>query len=300
MRKSLTALGALALVGLVVTIAGGDTPKANEADEAAIKKAITGYADALTKGDVQAVVSHWTNDAEFIDESGTVTKGRKALGDLFAQGLANAKGAKYTISVKSVRFPVPGVAMVEADIDSSVNGANDLGRVSAVWVKDKDRWMITSARDLPDEAASSAMGKKAVEEMAWLIGEWISEEKTNPIKVSARYVLDKHFILVDYAIPQADGTTVTVAQMIGFDPATESLASWTFDSRGGNGVGVWSRSGNTWTGEVEGVMADGRVGSGKLRIKYRDDKSFVYDSFDREVDGQPVADASVKYTKKTN
>lgn len=297
MRKSFTALSALVVAGLVVTLAGGDTPKANEADENAVKKAVADYALALTNGNLPAIAANWTNDAEFTDESGTTHKGRKAIGDLFARGLENAKGAKYTISIKTIRFPVPGVAITEADVVSTVGAVTDAGRVSAVWVKDNGRWMITSARDLPDETPAHVAGAKAVADMQWLVGEWAAEDKTVPMKVTARYVLDKHFILVDYTIPQTDGTTVTVAQMLGYDPSTEQLASWTFDSRGGNGTGVWSRSGNTWTGDVDGVMADGRTGSGTLKIKYLDDKSFVYESTDREIDGQPVADATVKFVK---
>ena len=38
-----------------MTIAGGDTPKANEADENAVRKAINDYAVAMTKGDLKAI-----------------------------------------------------------------------------------------------------------------------------------------------------------------------------------------------------------------------------------------------------
>lgn len=297
MRKSFTALSALAVAGLVVALAGGDTPKANEADIGILTKAVNDYAAALTAGNLPAIAQCWTNDAEFTDATGTTHKGRKAIGDLFAQALENSKGTKYTITIKSARFPAPGIAITEADVVSTLGSESDSGRVSATWVRDNGRWMITSARDLPDDTPASATGPKAVADLQWLIGEWATEDKTNAMKVTARYVLDKHFILFDYAIPQADGTTVTIAQMLGYDPMTEMLASWTFDSRGGNGSGVWERTGNTWTGEVEGIMADGRSGTGTLRIKYLDEKSFMYESANREVDGQPVADASIKFVK---
>ena len=60
-----------------------------------------------------------------------------------------------------------------------------------------------------------------------------------------------------------------------------------------------ARTGNTWTGDVDGVLADGRTGA-QDALKFVDDKTFVYESTDREVDGQPIADASMKYIKKSN
>jgi len=284
----------------MTAFAGGNSLKALEGDEPAIRKAIVDYTDALNKADVATISAFWTPDAEFTDESGTVYKGRDAIVSLFGKGLADAKAAKYTITVNGLRLPAPNVALVEVTVDSTASdSAMDMGRVSAVWIKNNGKWMITSARDLPDDESSSVSGPKAVQELAWLVGEWVTDNPDKAIKIVGRFVLEKHFLLMDYSIPQPDGTTVTVVQMLGYDPATQRLASWTFDSRGGNGSGVWSRSGNVWTGEVDGVLADGRSGSGKLRIKFIDDHSFVYESTDRQVDGQPIADATVKYTKKT-
>src|SRR5438552_4005687 len=121
MRKSLAALSALALVGLIVTFAGGDAPK-NEADDNAVRKAIADYTTALTKGDLKAISDYWTADAEFVDEAGTVHKGRTAIINLFAKGLVNAKNAKHSISVKSLRFPAPGVALTEVMVESTIDG----------------------------------------------------------------------------------------------------------------------------------------------------------------------------------
>jgi hypothetical protein len=61
---------------------------------------------------------------------------------------------------------------------------------------------------------------------------------------SAAKVWDKSFIRVQFTIRQKD-QTVSGFQMIGKDPASRELRSWTFESAGGFGEATWSRDGKT-------------------------------------------------------
>src|SRR5690348_10091653 len=103
MRKMLLAAAALA-AGLLLTAdhrgggqppAAGGTPPAG--DEQTIRQALADYARAITKGDLAPVADLWAADAEYIDESGTVTKGRAAVAALFRQFMANNKGARMAL-----------------------------------------------------------------------------------------------------------------------------------------------------------------------------------------------------------
>jgi tetratricopeptide (TPR) repeat protein len=51
-------------------------------DEKAIRQLAADYVKAFRKGDVDAVLTFWDVDAEFIDEDGKITKGREAVGAL--------------------------------------------------------------------------------------------------------------------------------------------------------------------------------------------------------------------------
>src|SRR5262249_17076887 len=55
----------------------------NASDEQAIRKAGAAYLDALNKGDLTGLMAAWTPDADYIDVSGTVTRGTEALTALF-------------------------------------------------------------------------------------------------------------------------------------------------------------------------------------------------------------------------
>jgi hypothetical protein len=90
-----------------------------------------------------------------------------------------------------------------------------------------------------------------------------------------------------------------VTLRIGWDPANETIRSWVFDSLGGFGEGSWRRDGNRWTVESTGVLPDGRTGSSTDVWEFVDENSYVWRSTDREIDGQPMADAEVKFVRKT-
>jgi hypothetical protein len=58
------------------------------------------------------------------------------------------------------------------------------------------------------------------------------------------------------------------------------------------------RDGNTWTAGWSGVLSDGRPASSVNSIKFIDDKTFLFRSVDREIDGLPLADLDVKFARK--
>src|SRR5262249_1957463 len=101
MRKSWGSVSAVALVALAAALAIGQAPKASAPDDKAIRQAATDYAAAMTKGDLDAVTGFWAADAEYVDDSGTVHRGRDAIIALFKKGLAELKGAKFASRVTS-------------------------------------------------------------------------------------------------------------------------------------------------------------------------------------------------------
>jgi hypothetical protein len=91
---------------------------------------------------------------------------------------------------------------------------------------------------------------------------------------------------------------LAVMYVFGYDPASEQIKSWTFDSAGGNGEAVWTRDGNQWTGRAMGVLPDGGTGSTTYIVKYVDEQTFILQMHDRQVAGQPLADSETKYVRK--
>ena len=78
----------------------------------------------------------------------------------------------------------------------------------------------------------------------------------------------------------------------------EDTLSRTRGREEGFGSGMWSRAGNEWTEEVEFRNRGASDGSARNIWKFTDDGHFEWRAVDREVDGQPVADAAVKFVRK--
>jgi hypothetical protein len=130
----------------------------------------------------------------------------------------------------------------------------------------------------------------------WLIGEW-EAEKGN-VTMSTKWNLGKAFLMQEYKVKEGDGE-MHVIKLLGFDPLTGQMKSWTFDSRGGYGEGLWKREGNSWVGQTAGVLPGGQTGSAVNVLRYVDDKSMVFQTRDREVGGQPLPNAEVKLVRKS-
>jgi uncharacterized protein (TIGR02246 family) len=306
MRQSLFVLTALAVGGVFIAVgSGGDQPQksttetkpSSDADEQAIRKMIAAFVEHFNKGDLSNVGGAWAEDAEYIDESGTHTKGREAIVAMFKKAAAESKGSKMELKVTSVRMLNGDVALLDgASTQTAADGTVDEGRFTTVWFKTNGKWMIRSARDLPAESTAADNQSAALKELQWLVGEWEAEK--GGVTVSAKWGLGKSFLVQEYKVKEGEGE-LQVMQLVGFDPLSGQVKSWTFDSRGGYGEGLWKREGNSWVGQTAGVLPGGQTGNAVNVIRYVDGKSMVFEARDREVGGQPLPNSEVKLHRKS-
>jgi uncharacterized protein (TIGR02246 family) len=299
MRKTIICVGVLALclMGFMVKSDDGQapSPQDDKAIHQAIQQAVAAYAEACNKGNLPAIATVWATDAEYIDEQGTVTKGRNAIAALFKQYLSDLKGAKVEFKVTNIRPLTADVAMQDGmSIITRPDGSVDEGHFAAVWFKKDGKWMLRSVRDLPHEGAEEIGAAGSLKDMQWMIGDWEAEKGT--VRVSVRWTMSRAFLSTEYTVKDTQGD-MKVMQMIGFDPLTGQIKSWTFDSRGGYGEGLWNREGNAWVVETVGVLPNGQTGSAINVIRYIDDDHVVFHARDREIGGQPIPDSEVKLTR---
>jgi ketosteroid isomerase-like protein len=58
---------------------------------------------AFNKGDAKALAGFWTPDGDYMDQAGSVHKGRAAIEAFYAKGFAANKGSKLNVVVTSKR-----------------------------------------------------------------------------------------------------------------------------------------------------------------------------------------------------
>jgi uncharacterized protein (TIGR02246 family) len=285
---------------LILKPAAAQTARPAQGDEQAVRKAAEALAAAFNKGDLDAITALWAPDADYVDEAGKSFKGRAAIGAAFKESLANLKGHQMKSRSTSIRFIKPDVAVEDGRMElTGPDGKSESSRYTAIWVKSGDHWLISSARDLPNEPETTVSdGARFMKELEWLVGSWASADSNASVSLTCRWALNKKYLVQEYTIKGKNGDDVSVVQWVGWDPMSGRLKSWFFDSNGGHGEGLWDRNGNTWNILSEGIVADGRMGSSVNSLKHVDEKTALWQSRDRQLDGHPIADAEIKLIRK--
>jgi hypothetical protein len=104
---------------------------------------------------------------------------------------------------------------------------------------------------------------------------------------------------MDYVVKREGIDPLEVSVRVGWDGHNGRIRSWVFDSQGGFGEGYWNKDGKRWIVGTSGVLPDGGTGGATNIYEFVNENSFIWRATDREVDGQPLADAEVKFVRKT-
>ena len=224
--------------------------------EAEIRATATAFVKAFNRCDAPAVAALWTPDGSAADSDGTIYKGRKAIEREYAELFKLHPDARVAVAVKSIEFPSPGVAIEDgiSQIDAQHAGPAQVARYSAVHVKLDGKWLVASVRetsvDLPSNFAK-------IEGLGWLVGTWTAQRDGNKVRTSVRWIANNSFLEREYSV-STDGIVTTCGrQIIGWDPKSEQIRSWSFDAAGGHGTGVWTATPEGWQIEQSGVLPDG-------------------------------------------
>jgi hypothetical protein len=199
------------------------------------------------------------------------------------------------VVVGSVRLLGARSAIEEGTLRLRLPGDKEPGesRYSVLHVRDADGWRMARVREwVPDESE-----RNALEDVAWLVGEWSA--KTKDTELRARYAWDegKKFLRCRYTLKEGDKTVSSGMQIIAREPAG-GLRSWLFDGSGSVGESTWAHDGNRWVLEARGTLPDGTVMTAvNIMIPLGKD-AFTWQSVERTAGETPLPDlAPLKVTR---
>jgi hypothetical protein len=156
-------------------------------------------------------------------------------------------------------------------------------------VRVKGQWYIGLLRETPQGTA--------VQELGWLVGTWTCKTDNAEIRMVFDWVEGNSFIR-GRVTTKSVGSTSTAFQVIGVDPATGALKSWTFEDDGGVGEAIWTRTEKGWTAKVTGYSADGEKTTAITTLTPASAESFAWQSTDRVSDGEKAPDIGpIKVTR---
>src|SRR5262249_27592669 len=140
---------------------------AGKQNEEAIRKAVQSYVAAYNGKDVEALMAHWANDAEFVDESGTSVTGRAALTALFKKTFTDRKDATLKVTIKSIRFVKPDVVVQDGMATTSTGDDSDASPFTAIWTRTDGKWLLARVQDLPGDDAADAGNYQYLKPLEW-------------------------------------------------------------------------------------------------------------------------------------
>jgi uncharacterized protein (TIGR02246 family) len=263
------------------------------ADEAAIRANAEKYVESYNRRDSQTMADMWSPEAVYMDpRTGEGVVGRPAIKEQFDDALAGQEDAKLTVTIDSIEFISPNVAV---ETGSAVVTYSDYpaeeSTYKAVHVKRDGKWLIDriSESEIPLPAPSNYEHLKPLE---WMIGSWIDEDEAASVQTDCAWTKNRNFMTRSFAVVSREGVELSGMQIVGWDAANQQIRSWVFDSSGGFGDGVWTAEGDTWTIQSTGTLVDGGKTSATNLLKKIDDNSYTWESINRQANGelQPNAD----------
>jgi uncharacterized protein (TIGR02246 family) len=246
---------------------GADQEKSGSraADEAAIRASAKEFAAAFAKGNAEAIAAMWTENGTLSDERGQIFNGRKAIEDEYATLFKAEPKAKMEIAVQSIEFPAPNMAVEDgvARLISKQGAHPVASRYTAVHSLQDGKWRIATVRESAIELPSNYA---ALRDLEWLVGRWELKTGGTTVENKIHWVANKSFLQREYTVREDGVTTSSGMQIIGWDPQPGQIHSWSFDSAGGHGQGLWTAASDGWRIESRGMLPDGTPTASEDRV----------------------------------
>ncbi len=145
-----------------------DNATQHEGDSAGVRAQIAALAKALGDGDAKTVAAMWSEDGDYIDEDGGVTKGRTALEKRFSVLFTQNGKQLVDLLPDSVRFISADVALTEGTVKRKDGASKAETRFSMVFSKHNGVWQISSATETALTVDNSV---DPLKDLSWLVGD---------------------------------------------------------------------------------------------------------------------------------
>lgn len=263
-------------------------------DLAAVRQSMESFKKAFEGRDAKALANHWTAEGEYHNEQGVTVRGKDSLTKGFTAFFEKTPEIRAEIKPSFTRFLSRDTAIEEGIVTiRSVSAAPaTAAKYNVLLAREDGKWLIAKMEESPTEHVPS------IDDLRWLVGEW-KTAGGSAAEVHTVYSIanNNNFIHAQFSIKEKT-LSLRGDQIIGVDPASGALHSWTFEADGGIGEADWLRDGDHWVLDVVGTLADGRTLSETNILRRIDDNTFTWQSINRLMDEKELPDLPpVKVTR---
>jgi uncharacterized protein (TIGR02246 family) len=301
MRKLVASAATVGLALLALLSAqprAADEPgDARGQDEQSIRRVSEAFAGAFAAGDAAKVGQFFTPQGEYLsDDRDEPLHGRDAIEKAYAEFVAKRPKITAEAKVEKVRFLGRDTAVEEGVFTvKPVEGEGPVtsSRYSTLYVREDGAWRIALMKEWDEDPAEPP----GLDALAWLVGTWDAGSDDRRLQTTYEWAAGKKFLVARFKI-SGEGETSGV-QIIGVDPAYETVRSWLFESDGGIGEASWSWDGQRWEIESSATLADGSESTATNFLRRTGPDAFTWQSVERFEEGERQPDIGpVKVTRR--
>ncbi|HEX4140622.1 MAG TPA: SgcJ/EcaC family oxidoreductase [Candidatus Methylacidiphilales bacterium] len=253
-------------------------------DELVIRQAVAAYVEAFNKHNATALAGFWSPEAVYLNRvTGEEVVGRPAIAEQFVSLFKDMPEITLTVNTESIQFISPNVA-VEHGTSKLISPKSEPDELdyAAVYVKRDGQWLLDRVTDA--QRPSPSAHYEHLKALEWMVGQWTDNGGDDvDVEADCHWTKNQNFLVRSYAISVRDQIDMSGMQIIGWDPAANSIRSWTFDSDGTFAEAIWTQKGDRWFVSNSGVVADGRRASMVNVIKPVDNNSFTWQTVERMI-----------------
>ena len=244
---------------------------------------------AFNNKDSEEFARLWDGDGIYVNVSSHKTlRGRDQITDNFKKFISEE--ADYRVSILQVDFidETHATELGHISISYLTKGQEERA-FKAVFNYQDGKWVLSKL--IEADFLQTSTHYRELKPLDWMIGNW--EDESDWIDVSYKFYWDhnNNFIVQDFKMKVLDEEELSGRQVIGWDPVSNTIRSWIFDSDGGFGECKWTQEGNSWYVSVHFTLSDGRVASALHIYKKINDDTYTFSSVDRDVGGKILPDS---------
>jgi len=285
---------------LITGLAPASQSDSRERDRLALKKVTNDMIEAFDKRDAAAIAAHWIDEGEFIHNDDEPIRGQARIERGYVEFFKTLNGhPKLQIQSDVLRFPSADMAVSETTLrlEDEEGEVVASGRQNTILVREGGQWKIAIVREWDRDTALDVN----LSELEWLIGSWNATTKEREVTITYKWDENRTFLRGEFIVKKGPKVIESGTQIIGKDNVKGVIRSWVFQSDGGFGDEIWAREGRSWSVEVHGVGADGKVLRGTNIYIHVDPDAFTWQAVGQTFDGVSIPGTEpIKVTRQTS
>lgn len=266
-------------------------------DEQQLQQSVKTFVELYNAHKSKELAELYAADARMVYRDGTEINGREEIAKSLAAAFAEMPKSAISVSVDSIRFLTPDVAVEEGTTSDFPDGETLAARSRYVvlHVKKNGKWSMQSVRVEEEESTSAYRDLQPLE---WLVGDWIDEGRTENVETTFRWDDDKSFLLEEFKVVREGAVVLRGSQRIGWDPQAKQVRSWIFDNAGGFSEALWTRQGDAWISKSKGVSANGESTSATRTLQRVTADQAIVNLKDRLAGEEALDDVTITMVRK--